>query len=363
MSHHRLTTPDLGRVFRGETVLGLSEWQLLERYLECRDEVAFDAIVARHGPMVLAVCRRMLLNQTDVEDAFQATFLVLVRRARQLGPRDALGAWLYGVATRVALRARCEAARRRRVEPIAHDFEGVIEDRSAADRELGDVLDQELLRLPSKYRDPVVLCYLEGHTHEEAARQLRWPLGTVKGRLSRARDLLQSRLVRRGVAPGVGALTLAFSSELSAALHGELLDRMIQSTLKLATGPASAQIASRSITSLVEGVLTAMFLNSLKWAGVAAVLCGLVFTGVGVMARQDTKAKIEGARPAAPEVAADAKTDTPAAKPAASFVALPRLRTFTRRFSARPPWNGTRPSKTASRSARGWCGPIRPRGG
>ena len=234
MGHHRLATPDLGRIFRGETVAGLSEWQLLERYLECRDEVAFEALVARHGPMVLGVCRRMLADRTDVEDAFQATFLVLVRRARHLGPRDAIGPWLYGVATRVAMRARSEAARRRRVQPLTSEVAAVVDDRSTADREIGEVLDQELSRLPSKYRHPIVLCYLEGQTHEEAARQLKWPIGTVKGRLARARDLLQSRLVRRGLTPAVGALSLALSPDSSAALHRELLDRTVKSSLKLA---------------------------------------------------------------------------------------------------------------------------------
>ena len=105
MRLHRLASPELGRVFRGETVSGLSEWQLLERYLDARDESAFEALVSRHGPMVLGVCRRMLRDSADVNDAFQATFLVLVRRAKQLGPRDAIGPWLYGVASRVALRA------------------------------------------------------------------------------------------------------------------------------------------------------------------------------------------------------------------------------------------------------------------
>ena len=114
MGSYRLAPPDLIRIFQGDTVFGLSEWQLLERYLDRRDEIAFEALVARHGPMVLGVCRRMLANPTDVDDAFQATFLVLVRRARQLGPRDAIGPWLHGVAIRVALRARSEAARRRR---------------------------------------------------------------------------------------------------------------------------------------------------------------------------------------------------------------------------------------------------------
>ncbi len=122
MGHHRLETPDIARIFRGETVSGLSEWQLLERYLERRDELAFEALVARYRADGSGVCRRMLGEQADVEDAFQATFLVLVRRARQLGPRDVIGAWLYGVAARVSLRARSEAARRRRLEPILGDI-------------------------------------------------------------------------------------------------------------------------------------------------------------------------------------------------------------------------------------------------
>ena len=113
--------PDLGRIFRGETVSGLSEWQLLERYLERRDEAAFAALVTRHGPMVLGVCRRMLADQSDIEDAFQATFLVLVRKAHSIGERDLLGPWLYGVAHRVALKARGVAARRNKREGDAQD--------------------------------------------------------------------------------------------------------------------------------------------------------------------------------------------------------------------------------------------------
>ena len=173
MSQHRLATPDIDRIFRGETVSGLSEWQLLERYLERRDEIAFEALVARHGPMVLSVCRRMLAEQSDVDDAFQATFLVLVRRARQLGPRDAIGPWLHGVAARVSLRARSEAARRRRLLPIADEIPAAAGAEAVVDRELGEVLDHELSRLPSKYRSPIVLCYLEGRTHEEAAAPAR----------------------------------------------------------------------------------------------------------------------------------------------------------------------------------------------
>src|SRR5277367_3144655 len=133
MGDHRLATPDLNRIFRGETVSGLSEWQLLERYLEARDEVAFEALVARHGPMVLGVCRRMLADHTDVDDAFQATFVVLVRRARHLGPGDAIGPWLHGVAARVAMRCRSESARRRRFVPISADQPAIADTHGPVD--------------------------------------------------------------------------------------------------------------------------------------------------------------------------------------------------------------------------------------
>jgi RNA polymerase sigma factor (sigma-70 family) len=298
MGSHRLAPPDLVRIFQGDTIFGLSEWQLLERYLERRDEIAFEALVARHGPMVLGVCRRMLANPTDVDDAFQATFLVLVRRARQLGPRDAIGPWLHGVAIRVALRARSEAARRRRFGTLDVDEPAARPDDSPADRELAAILDQELSRLPSKYRSPLVLCYLEGRTHEQAAEQLKWPIGTVKGRLARARDLLRSRLARRGLAPTAGALILALGRESSAALHPQLLGRTVQSSLKLALGQATAQVASSSITSLVEGVLTAMILNKLKWIGLTVLVSGLALTGAGVIAQPGAGSRDR--RPTAP---------------------------------------------------------------
>ena len=197
MTHHRLATPELERIFQGETVSGLSEWQLLARYLEQRDELAFAALVARHGPMVMGTCRRMLSGGPDADDAFQATFMVLVRRARSLGPRDAIGPWLHGVATRVSMRARAQAARRRRVELAGGEL-NLFRAPTEPDAELAAVVDQELNRLPEKYRAPIVLCHIQGLTHEEAARQLEWPVGSVKGRLSRARDLLRGRLVRRG---------------------------------------------------------------------------------------------------------------------------------------------------------------------
>src|SRR5262245_54753476 len=169
MSPQRLAIPELGRIFQGGSISGLSEWQLLERYLERRDQAAFEALVTRHGPMVLGVCRRMLGGSCEADDTFQATFLILVRRARDLGPRDAIGPWLYGVATRVAARARAQASRRRRYEITLPEFPVLDRSGSALDPDLTEILDQEVSRLPAKYRSPLVLCYLEGRTHEEAA--------------------------------------------------------------------------------------------------------------------------------------------------------------------------------------------------
>ncbi len=290
MSVQRLAIPDLGRIFAGETVTGLSEWQLLERYLERRDESAFEALVTRHGPMVLGVCRRMLGGSLEAEDAFQATFLILIRRARNLGPRDAIGPWLYGVATRVAARARAQSARRQqRSVPLAF----ALPDRSgsAIDPDLVEVLDLELSRLPGKYRSPLVLCYLEGRTHEEAARDLNWPVGTVKGRLARARELLRSRLSRRGFAPEAGVLGVLSSPELITILDRPLAERIAGASARLAAGQSTAQVVSRSITSLVEGVLTTMSLTKFKWAALAAVATGFALTSAVVLGRQEPQAK------------------------------------------------------------------------
>jgi RNA polymerase sigma factor (sigma-70 family) len=325
MASHRLAFPDLGRIFRGEAVSGLSEWQLLERYLQGRDETAFEALVTRHGPMVLGVCRRMLEDQGDVEDAFQATFLVLVRRAGQLGPRDAIGPWLYGVAVRVSLRARSRAARRRRYEPIALELPAVAPRDAFSDPDLGEVLDQELSRLPSKYRFPMVLCYLGGRTHEEAAQHLNWPVGTVKGRLARARDLLRSRLTRRGLAPTAVVIAALRAPDVQAALPRPLVEHTVRTSLKLAAGHSTAQVVTASITSLVEGVLTAMILNQLKWAGLAALVSGLALTGAAVVAQKDAPPPARQL-PASPKPlagSADIKAETARESSAAPVAATP----------------------------------------
>src|SRR5262249_1365227 len=161
---------------------------LLQRWLARRDEAAFELLLWRHGPMVLALCRRLLRHAQDAEDAFQATFLTLVRKAGSIANREALAAWLYKVAYRVALRARAAAATRAALPITSMDLPAAEPAQDLLWRDLRPVLDEEVSRLPARFRGPFVLCYLEGKTNEQAARELGCPLGTVLSRLSRGRE-------------------------------------------------------------------------------------------------------------------------------------------------------------------------------
>ena len=181
---------DLRALFEAGSFGGLSDGQLLDRFVARREEVVFEAIIHRHGPMVWGVCRRVLRDHHDAEDAFQAAFLVLARKSASVNPRDNLGNWLYGVAYQTARKARAMRTKRRSREAEIR----VVPEAEATRHEEADdrlpLLDRELSRLPEKYRIPIVLCELEGMTHREAAERLGWPIGTVSGRLSRARSML-----------------------------------------------------------------------------------------------------------------------------------------------------------------------------
>src|SRR3954447_329781 len=264
MSQQRLTTPDLVRLFEEGSLAGLSDWQLLDRFVSHRDETAFEALVSRHGAMVLSICRRMLGFSVDVDDAFQATFLGLIKRAHALGPRDVIAAWLHGVAVKVARRARADAARRRQREKLGLVVERAGPDPAEHDADHGRILDEEINRLPFKYRAPIVMCYLEGLTHEAAARQLNWPIGTVKGRLSRARSLLESRLTRRGVASAAGFVSLATASTSEAAVSPLLLRITSLAAHHLSTARTTTQFLSIPVARLLHGVLFTMALQKLK---------------------------------------------------------------------------------------------------
>ena len=190
----------IDQLFRTGTAAGLSDEQLLERFATRHDEAAeaaFAALMERHGPMVLSVCRRTLTDPHDALDAFQATFLVLIRKAGSVRKRGSLASWLFGVARRVSARARRAATRRREVERSAERRNVVASETATACGEVWEEVD----RLPETLRAAVVLCYLEGLTHEQAADRLGWPVGTVRSRLARARNRLRARLARRGLGP------------------------------------------------------------------------------------------------------------------------------------------------------------------
>ncbi len=185
----------------------MTERQLLDRYITANDPDAFRVLIERHGPMVLAVCRTVLREPHDAEDAFQSTFLLLASRAGTIKRNDTIGPWLHRVALRVAQRARFKAAQRRVHERNQTDS-GAESPSGSLDFSLIRLLREEVNRLPDRYRLPVMLCYLEGKTNQEAASQLRCPVGTIKGRLSRARQTLRDRLSRRGVDSYPGPLDM-----------------------------------------------------------------------------------------------------------------------------------------------------------
>ncbi|MHB1561612.1 MAG: RNA polymerase sigma factor, partial [Isosphaeraceae bacterium] len=189
----------IDRLFGEGTLAGLSDARLLERYVAARDESAFEALVVRHGPMVLSVCRRVLIDPNDADDAFQAAFLLLARKARSIWVEGSIGGWLHRVAWRIAVQLREDAARRRDQERRAVEHAGEPLDREDGHDDTAAVIHQEIERLPEHYRRPVVLCYLEDMTYQQAADHLQWSEATTRGRLSRARDLLRSRLTRRGI--------------------------------------------------------------------------------------------------------------------------------------------------------------------
>ena len=281
---------------------GLTDGQLLAGYVSGRDEAALAALVRRHGPMVWGVCRRVLGNWHDAEDAFQATFLVLVRKAASIASRELLAGWLYGVAHQTALNARTTTARRRvRERQVTQMPEASSQGSGVRDQEWHELqarLDQELSRLPDKYRLPILLCDLEGRTRQEAARQLGCPPGTVAGRLARARVMLAQRLARRGLAVSGGALAALLSQHAaSASVPAALVGSTITAARLFAAGQATALgVNSTKAVALAEGVLKAMLLTKLKMG--AALLLALAAVSLGALGRlsTDVRAAQEEAR-------------------------------------------------------------------
>jgi RNA polymerase sigma-70 factor (ECF subfamily) len=247
--------------------------------------------------MVLGVCRRVLQAEHDAEDAFQVTFLVLVRKAESIVPRDSVGNWLYGVAYRTALKAKGRAARRKE-QPLM-DLPQPQRTDDSAWRELRQVLDQELNRLPDKYRSPVVLCDLQGQSHHDAARQLGWPEGTLSGRLSRARAILSRRLSRHAVPFSAAALPALLGQDAaSAAVPAPLVCSTVKASLLVATGEVAAGALPVSVSALMEGVLKAMWWTKVKIATVLLLAVGIVGAGAGLLSYEALADKAVNARPA-----------------------------------------------------------------
>jgi RNA polymerase sigma factor (sigma-70 family) len=284
---------------------GLSDTELLERWAARRDEAAFEVLVWRHGPMVLGLCRRLLSRPPDIEDAFQATFLALVRKAGSIRRPEAVGSWLYKVAYRIALRSRAGARKRAARESPAADLQALESKPLPSGRGLGELLDEEVNRLPAKYRTTLVLCYLQGRTNEEAAQELGCPVGTVFSRLASARHLLQRRLVRRGVGMGLGLLATALIRETaSAAVSPALAEAARRAARWTATGPAAGTVSTQ-VAGLTEGVLRTMRMTRLKIVAAVFVALGTVGAGLGVLAYSPAAQEpVDDPRPAAARPAA-----------------------------------------------------------
>lgn len=255
----------------------MTEADLWQRYVQERDEAAFETLVRRHGPMVLGVCRRILRNEQDAEDAFQATFLVLIRRAASLQSPSTIANWLHGVACRTALEARNAAARRRAKEALVPPRTVMVEDPWA---EFWPVLHQELGRLTEKYRAVVVLCDLEGKTRKEVARHLGWAEGTVASRLARGRSILAKRLARRGFAGALVAVALADSAALARVPAERMVATVTAASLSTAEGAANAFLSDKVI-ALTEGVVKSMMLTKVKSALAVLLVFGITALGAG----------------------------------------------------------------------------------
>lgn len=306
----RTALRQLDTLFNIGAIRELTDGQLLERFATSRGEageLAFAALVERHGAMVSRVCRAILRNPEETRDAFQATFLVLVKKARGLWVHDSLGPWLHQVAFRTANYARASTARRRYREQRAFEVAGrpVREETLAPDTI--QILHEEIRRLPERYRAPIVLCDLEGRTCDEVARQMACPVGTVKSWRARGRERLRDRLIRRGVAPSVTATVIA-----SDAAHGAMQASDLTKAARALCDGIIAGDVSAKIDGLVRGVLTTMVLGKLRTTAAAIVAMTLLASGLCTFgAAAGDKSKSPNASPASSAAPAEARLVKP----------------------------------------------------
>jgi RNA polymerase sigma factor (sigma-70 family) len=313
----------LNRLLVTQSAQEQSDAHLLLRFAAQREEAAFAALLSRHGRLVWDVCRHTLGHEHDAEDAFQATFLVLARKATSIRKGESVGSFLYGVAYRIAMKARQNAAARRaREKRVAAPLE-----RTGADaglRELQTILAEEVNRLATKYRAPFVLCCLEGKSKREAAQELGWKEGTVSSRVAHARKVLQSRLTRRGVMLAAALTTVAVAEGIaSAAVPAALLDATAKAAPAFASGQAAGLVPA-PVAAMTKGALQAMFVSKLKFALFVLAAVALVVAGTGALGQHafGTKPEAPGSAPAItaaaleqPEPAKPDKPEKPLPKP------------------------------------------------
>jgi RNA polymerase sigma-70 factor (ECF subfamily) len=298
----------LSDLFRDGTPAALSDGEPLDRFAlrpgeyDEAAELAFAALLARHGPMVLRVCRATLGDRHEVEGAFQATFLVLAVRARSIRRRGSVASWLHGVALRVAASERLRAARRRHERLRAAMSASTTDDTESdpmLDHERTLIIHEEIGRLPEKYRTVVVLCYLEGLTHEMATEHLGWPVGSVRSRLAWVRERLRVRLTRRGVAPAAlafdrsGTTNVAESAPAPAFVGTALADATLRGALRAGLDPsAMAGIASAEAIALMEETVKSPLTAKLIVVTAAILIAGLVTAGAGMLGYSATRPEI-----------------------------------------------------------------------
>jgi RNA polymerase sigma factor (sigma-70 family) len=311
---------EIHRLFAEGTMAGLRDGQLLERFLADGDEAAFAALVERHGPMVLGTCRAVLRNRDDAEDAFQATFLVLVVKAPSIRGHEALGGWLRQVAHRIAIQAGADAANRRRRQRLAGQFQYRVSHGDEPDEGWREILHQEVARLSDKYRLPVLLCDVEGKTHAQAALDLGCGEKTLRRRLARARELLRCRLARRGV----GFTAAAFAAALERSAAAQVSATMVAATVQAAgafttraAGIAIRQVVATTAATLARKSLRTMFLSKLKAvAAVVLLAVGGIAWGVGMPGQHktapDEPSRMRNSRVAPSPPPGQPKTERPA---------------------------------------------------
>jgi RNA polymerase sigma factor (sigma-70 family) len=294
--------------------------EVLARFAAEGDEAAFELLVWRHGPAVLGLCRRLLRTEQDAEDAFQAAFLTLARRARSIGRREAVGSWLYKVAFRIALRLRDKTARHA-VLPLECQPEPAGQPAAVTDSDTRTALGEEVSRLPDKYRAAVVLCYLEGKTNTEAARELGCPRGTVDSRLAWARERLRRRLLRRGVCLSVAALVSSLTTAPASATPPALVHYTAHLAWLFTTrGTALGVVPS---IQLAQGALRAMFFAKMKSVIIVVAALGLLAGGSWGVLRGPAAAKVEAGPPAAGETDSSVPSSAPAESSWDEVAALP----------------------------------------